>query len=285
MNHEYEHPYHEPPVQSGPRYSPTPESSFYDSYPDRYSASDGYRPRYDSGRFDRSHINRVRPQMSHGHIRPVHQRREPPRVPPHQPTHYKSQQKDHYSADDSLPPDWSRRDDYYRPVSPPPPSQSSNRPYYSDQDYVEPRLEPRLQSPTYANRNFPPPPPPHQFNHPGHVVNRPPPPVNQPLNNSYHSQENTASPRAEVVVPDVRGVGTLAHLFEKSARLRQREIELSPPKPPPKPLFHRDEHRDRLRDIETEVNRFRPLYDYDYSQVQRLVENQHFEEFCDFFAY
>ena len=269
MTHEYEHPYHEPPVQSGHRFSPTPDSSFYDSYPDRYAAPERFRAQHEPGRHGRGqpHMNRAPPVPRGYNPRPTNQRREPPRVPAHHPTHnhghYMSQQKEHYSADDSLPPDWSRRDDFYRPVSPPPPSQSSNRPYYSDQDYVEPRL----QSPTYANRNFPPPPPPHQFNHPGHVVNRPPPPGNQSLSNSYHSPENASSPRAEVVVPDVRGVGTLAHLFEKSARLRQKEIELSPPKPPPKPLFYREEHRDRLRDIESEVNRPRPQYDYDYSQV------------------
>ena len=82
--------------------------------------------------------------------------------------------------------------------------------------------------------------------------------------NSSHSELD--SPRAEVVVPNVRGVGTLAHMFEKSARIVEKERETGP-KPPPKPLFYRDEHRDRLREIENEVNRQRPQYDYDYSAV------------------
>jgi hypothetical protein len=65
---------------------------------------------------------------------------------------------------------------------------------------------------------------------------------------SYSAESELDSPRAEVVIPKVQGVGTLAHRFEKQARIHQTQIEISNlPKPPPKPLFYRDEHRDRLR--------------------------------------
>ncbi|CAG5098145.1 Oidioi.mRNA.OKI2018_I69.XSR.g15406.t3.cds [Oikopleura dioica] len=75
--------------------------------------------------------------------------------------------------------------------------------------------------------------------------------------------------RSEIIIPDRRGVGTLAQQFEKSARIAL--VSNSPPKPPPKPLYARDDHRERLRQIDNEILSSQgQQYDYDYSGVDRM---------------
>ena len=231
-------------------------------------------------------------------------RRRPPPLPRHQPRdnsgyysddvlRYRDDER-RYQNDYRGPHRPMSEDSMYQKVRPPPPtpppSQASGRPYYSDSDYIEPhQYSPSYQTQHSPVKAFPPPPPPQKHYNNDHFHNEQrhnpvplyvpqpqskiitpsevrvrPPVTRTPVNASQISDLD--SPRAEVVVPNVRGVGTLAHIFEKSARIVQKELE-TPPKPPPKPLFYRDEHRDRLREIEDEVNRQRPQYDYDYSAV------------------
>ena len=79
------------------------------------------------------------------------------------------------------------------------------------------------------------------------------------------SSREVATPNSEVVIPPVRGVGTLATQFEKQARLVEAGVEQK--KPPPKPLYQREDHRARIDEIQSEIERNRrQQYDYDYSQ-------------------
>lgn len=160
--------------------------------------------------------------------------------PPPIPRHHQNAASSHYQQN----PNYHTTLDTIVPPPPPPPSISPHRGpgpasqinVYDDGQYVQARS---------GNEEY-------YF---------PPPPT---LSIDVHPPSEI---RSEIVIPDRRGVGTLAQQFEKSARLSV--VQGAPLNPPPKPLFHRDDHRERLREIDNEVNRNRQQYDYDYSAADR----------------
>lgn len=226
-----------------PRFSPTPDSGYFDGMAGHRNGFYRDVPQYESSRhFDARPFERHDPQYysqryagDTGYGAGMRDTRS--NVPPPHFHHSGYHSDDMHFRYENTP--------YHQqvrvPPSPPPPSNSS-RVYYSDSDYVEPyratatafppppRHLARKEEHGRHHAVQPPPPPPlyvpqaqPKIVAPAEIRIRPPV-VRTPVNASLES------PRAEVIVPDVRGVGTLAHMFEKTARIVQKDIQSTPPK-------------------------------------------------------